>query len=385
MIYLNQAATTWPKPMQTKQAVQAAIALPPFAQNRSVSLENENILEVCRRKLSQLFHIEDRKRIFFTSGATDSFNRIIRGLELEGKKVFITANEHNAVLRPLYNMYEKLKIEIVNCDKDGNLLYEELENRLTADVSAVFVNHCSNVTGKIVDLERIARIVHTTDAILIVDGSQSAGHMEIDVDRMGIDILVFTGHKGLFGLQGTGGYYIREGVCLKPCVYGGTGYDSKRLVMPADNREYEVGTQNLHGIAGLAAGADYILEKGVEVISREEEKLVTKVRQGLCAMQKVTVYGSDDKTIEPESVRRQDKTGPVVSFSLQGIEPSDVAYILANNYDIFVRSGYHCAPLIHESLGCGKSGTVRVSVSCLNTLEEVETLLEAISELEQSL
>lgn len=373
MIYLNQAATTWPKPKMVEKAVQAAIALPPFSQNRSAAADNENIIELCRKKLARLFHIEDEKRIYFSSGATDSFNRIIRGLELEDKKVLVTQSEHNALLRPLYNMYKNVEIDVVNCDSEGNLLYEELEKKITEDVSVVFINHCSNVTGVTVDLKRIARIVHAKDAILVVDGSQSAGHIKIDVEKQGIDILVFTGHKGLFGPQGTGGYYVRPGITLKTTVYGGTGYDSKRLVMEEYNNEYEVGTQNVHGISGLSAGVDYILQEGITNIQYKEQQLMTKLKQELCKMKNVIVYGN------------KNEVGLVLSFNICGLIPSDVAYILANNYEIVVRSGFHCAPLIHQALGTDEKGTVRVSVSYFNTMEEVEQFLKVVKELEQSL
>lgn len=373
MVYLNQAATTWPKPEIVEEAVKQAIALPPFSQNRSGAVGKDSVMESCRKKLANLFHIEDEKRIYFTSGATDSFNRIVRGLELENRKVLVTANEHNAVLRPLYNIYHNLTVDVADCDCNGQLLYEQLEEKMTEDVCAVFVNHCSNVTGVEVDLERIARIVHTKDAILVADVSQSAGHLSVDVEKQGIDILVFTGHKGLFGIQGTGGYYVRPQIALRSSVYGGTGYDSKRLLMEADNREYEVGTQNLPGIAALAAGADYILQVGTEAVLQKEQTLISALRHGLAGMNKVTVYGTEDAK------------GSVVSFNIQGLSPSDVAYILANNYNIIVRSGYHCAALIHKALGCDWGGTVRASVSCLNTMEEIDMFLKAIRELEQSI
>lgn len=373
MIYLNQAATTWPKPEQVEKAAQAAIVLPPFSQNRSVASDNVNVMELCKKTLGKLFNIEDWNRIFFSSGATDSFNRIVRGLALCKKKVIVTANEHNAVLRPLYNIYKDIQIEIIGCSEDGELLYDELEEKLTPDVSAVFVNYCSNVTGMSVDLERIAKIVHKTEAVFIVDCSQSAGHIPVDVMKQEIDILVFTGHKGLFALQGTGGYYVRNGILLKPSVYGGTGYDSKRLVMAYDNEEYEVGTQNMHGIATLQAGADYVLKKGVNVICEYEKMLITTMRRKLHCLNKVIVYGKDDCS------------GSVVSFNIKGLNPADTAYILANNYNIIIRSGYHCAPLIHEALGCDNFGTVRVSVSCFNTIDEINQFLEAIEELEKSI
>lgn len=370
MIYLNQAATTWPKPEIVKEAVQAAIALPPFSQNRSSSVENRReISKLCREKLSELFNIEDADRIYFTSGATDSFNRIVRGLDLEGKKVLISANEHNGVVRPLYNIYKNIDIAIAECDENGDLQYEQFEKLITSDTKAVFVNHCSNVTGAAVDLKRIAQMAHSKGALLVADVSQSAGHIEVDVLNQGVDILVFTGHKGLFGPQGTGGFYIKQDIGVKPVVYGGTGYDSKRIIMEETNAEYEVGTQNLHGIAGLCAGVEFVLQQGIDKIHYQEELLIRHLREGLMKMNNVKVYGSSERN------------GPVLSFNIRGLDCADVAFILANSYEITVRSGFHCAPLIHNALGSDKNGTVRVSVSCFNTMEEIDEFLQVTNDI----
>ena len=385
MIYLNQAATTYPKPETVKEAVKAAIALPPFSQNRTFSAEHqEDISEKCRQRLAKLFHIENRDRIYFTSGATDSFNRIVRGLDLEGQRVIATANEHNAVLRPLYNLYDHLQIDIADIDSEGNLLYEQLEKMLQKSAKAVFVNQCSNVIGKTVDLETISEMAHRAGALVVADVSQSAGHMEVDAEKMGIDILVFTGHKGLFGPQGTGGYYVNPNIRLKQTVFGGTGYDSKRLVMDEDSAEYEVGTQNLHGLAGLCAGVDFVLQQGVQTIQKKEQELLEILRRELGGMKHITVYGgsvSADKASEKESSRKDACGGSVLSFNVRGLSPSDVGYILANSYDIIVRSGFHCAPLVHSALGTDEKGTVRVSVSCFNTVEDIEKLIAAVREL----
>lgn len=374
MIYLNQASTTYPKPEQVINAVTAAITLPPFSQGRSsTNGDSLDVRSACRQKLAQLFHIKNQKRIYFTSGATDAFNRIVRGLELEQKKVVVTQTEHNAVLRPLYNICKNTEIAIAKCDKEGSLSLSELKNQIDNNTAAVFVNHCSNVTGIVLPLEEIGKIVHEKGALLIVDVSQSAGIFDIDVEKMGIDILAFTGHKGLYGPQGTGGFYIRPGIYLRPSVYGGTGHDSRRLVVDDAFEEHEAGTQNLHGLYGLCAGIDFVMETGLSTIRKKEQELMSVMKQGLLDIKKVRVYGANDSV------------GSLVSFNLHGIRADDAAYILANSYDLVLRSGFHCAPLIHQALGCEEHGTIRASVSYFNTFEEIEKFLDAVAELEQSL
>lgn len=378
MIYLNQAATTWPKPETVKKAVEAGIALPPSSQNRGAGKQDEDIAVRCRKELAGLFHTGDYQRFYFTSGATDAFNRIIRGLELEESRVLITANEHNAVLRPLCNIYRNLKMDVAGCDRQGRLDYADFEEKLKSETGAVFVNHCSNVTGQSVNLKKIARLVHQkSKALLVVDASQSAGVLDIDLSKTEIDILVFTGHKGLYGPQGTGGFYLSPEVFLKPVVYGGTGYDSRRLVMEEGWQEYEIGTQNYHGLYGLCAGIEFVRKTGLEKIRQKEQELMGVLTAGLRTLKGVEMYGTENRT--------DVLSGPVLSFNLRGLKPADVAYYLAESYGITVRSGFHCAPLIHRALGCAENGTVRVSVSCFNRVQEIELLVEAIRELEKSL
>lgn len=375
MIYLNNAATTFPKPQCVLDVHAASLALPPVSQFRSSdSVNKEDVFEVLRSNLGRLLHIMDTKRIYFTSGATDSLNIVIRGLKLSGKKILTTRTEHNSVLRPLYNFLGQDRVRLISCDRYGKVKAEDIEAAITPDCGAVLINHCSNVTGMVQDLAAIGKIAGKYGLIFIVDASQSAGCIPIDTTGWNIDVLIFTGHKSLFGPPGTGGYYIREGIDLLPGRFGGTGKDSLKLTYEENDYEYEVGTQNFPGIMALNAGVDYILKRGLLNIEEKEYNLIQLIYKELGKMSRVTLYGT-------QSTNR----GPVVSFNINGLRPSETAYILQNGYEIIVRTGFHCAPLIHESLKTEKFGTVRASISDLTQEEEAEQFIEAIGELQSSL
>lgn len=372
MIYLNQAATTYPKPQCVLEAHTASLYSGPVGQFRSSSTAKEpDIFEKCRCSLGTLFGIKEWKRIFFSSGATDSANAVIYGLPLSGKNVVITQTEHNSILRPLLNLREQVgSVTIVPCDSDGKVEPADIEAAISEETAAVFVNHCSNVTGMIQDIAGIGKITKKKGVILAVDVSQSAGCIPIEADLWGIDILIFTGHKSLFGAQGTGGYYIKEGVEFCPYKYGGTGRDSRQLTYEKGDYEFEPGTQNTPGITALNAGAEYILRRGVERIAEKEQNLMKMLYQGLEDIPGVRVYGNAMKN-----------QGPVMSFTFSGLQSSDIAYILQNGYHITVRAGLHCAPLINDAMGTGKYGTVRVSISDMTQEKEIQSILSAMTEI----
>lgn len=376
MIYLNNAATTYPKPQCVCEAHAVALNNPPSSQFRSAgSFDEKNMFDVCRNNLGKLFGIRDNKRIFFSSGATDSLNKVIGGMNYNGKQIITTQTEHNSVLRPLYNHKElKGHIVVIPCDANGKVKLDELKERISEDTGAVIVNHCSNVTGMVQDIRRIGMMTKEKHVPLIVDASQSAGCIPIDTDLWNIDVLVFTGHKSLFGVQGTGGHYIKEGVNIIPVSYGGTGRDSSQLTYEEGDYEFEVGTQNGPGIYALNAGVSYILEKGLLKIIQHENALMELLYQELKSMKNVTVYGN-----------RIENRGPIISFNMNGLNASDVAYILHNGYGITVRTGLHCAPLMHEALGIHKFGTVRVSISDMTKEEEIEKLIEAVNQINATL
>ena len=325
-----------------------------------------------RQTLGRLLNISDWERIVFCSSATDAFNRIVDGLGIANPQQRLGSydyaiDSHNSVLRPLANKGQNVK--------DATL-------GSVAHYDALFLNHCSNVTGEICDVGREWRdyqIVNRESVnrkLLVLDAAQSAGCIPIDVDGWGVDILVFTGHKGLFGPMGTGGYYVRRGIDLRPAQFGGTGRDSSVIRYgDGDEWEYEVGTQNLPGLAGLMAGVDYVLERGVENIFKKEQQLTQWLIGELRDIDRVQLYVADSGCLQ----------GPVVSFNVEGLNPSDVGYILQNSYGITVRTGLHCSPLIHRELATEKYGTVRVSLSDFTTLQDLETLVQAVGEISGSI
>ena len=374
MIYLNQAASTWPKPPQVLKAHAAALSAVPAGQFRGGSAEAADGMEDCRKRLGTLLGISDFERIYFSSGATDSANAVICGLKLKGRRVLATQTEHNSILRPLLNHKDRVgQVDIVPCDALGRVNPEQVEAMLNTDTAAIFLSHCSNVTGMIQDVSAIAEIAHRHGALLVLDAAQSAGCIPVKGDAWSVDVLVFTGHKSLFGPQGTGGYYVREGIPFSPYRYGGTGRDSRQLTYESGNYEFEPGTQNLPGIAALAAGVAYVLEEGVEQIASKERALMQRLREGLGAIERVRLYG-DARC-----------SGPILSFNIDGLKPADAAYILEGAYGIRVRAGLHCAPLIHWAMGTEECGTIRASVSNMNTEKDVDSLIRAVREIAGSL
>lgn len=371
MIYLNQAATTYPKPQCVLDAYTAAFTHPPAGQYRS-SAGGKDAKEACRKSLGKLLGVQETDRIFFSSGATDSSNALIYGLPLAGKTAAASQTEHNSILRPLMNLKDQVgQVVVIPCDSYGKIHLEALERILEEEKpAAVFVSHCSNVTGMIQNMEAIGQMVHEHETLFVADVSQSAGCIPIDADAWKVDALIFTGHKSLFGVPGTGGYYVRSGIHFRPYRFGGTGRNSSQLTYENGDYEYEPGTANDPGIAALDAGVSWILEKGVTTIAKEEQRLMKKLYEGLDAIPGVKTYGTWKTNL-----------GPVLSFNIADLLPGDTAYILQNSYDITVRTGLHCAPLIHKAMGTMQSGTVRVSISALTAEEDVDALLEAVNEI----
>ena len=375
MVYLNQAATTWPKPACVLRAHAAALSAVPAGQFRGGSpADRQDVTDACRGLICRVLGIADTARLFFSSGATDSANAVISGLPLKGRRVLATQTEHNSVLRPLMNLRDRVgRVDIVPCGASGRVDPEEAEALMDGDTAALFVNHCSNVTGTVQDVRALAAAAHRHGALLVLDAAQSAGCVPVAADAWGVDAVIFTGHKALFGPQGTGGYYVRAGVPFTPYRYGGTGRDSSRLIYGAEDYEFEPGTLNLPGIAALAAGAGYVLDRGIDEIARRDQALIERMRRGLSALERVRLYGGGGPS------------GPVLSFSVDGLNPSDAAYILEGAYGIRVRAGLHCAPLIHKALGSPDQGTIRVSVSVMNTENDADCLVGAVGEIVKSL
>ena len=363
MIYLNNAASSHPKPPEVAQAVFQAVSETPHSGARG-GMGGDSAFQ-CRELLCKLFNAPP-ERFFFTSGATESFNMIIRGLDLH--RVVVTAADHNAVLRPLYMLLPEEAILVAPCSKDGIVTAEALERAVSPDTDAVFVNHCSNVTGAIQDLRAAREIAKRNGVLFIVDAAQSAGLISIDLTALDIDILVFTGHKNLFGPAGIGGFYLRDGVKLNASKFGGTGTEGDS-VKPNATEMFEVGTPNAPGIAGLAAGLSFVLTEGVQSLGAKVETQIEKIVTTLSLLPNVKVYA-------PESAPR----GGTVGFTIDSLSPADIAYILLHSYDIEIRAGHQCAPLFTKGV-CLPDGLSRVSVSAMTPDADIEAFLSAVTEL----
>ena len=378
MIYLDNAATTIHKPEGVAQAmVQALSSLGNSGRGaHEATLDASRIIYGTREKLARLFGIKDPMRIAFTCNATESLNIAINGLFEKGDHVITTMCEHNSVLRPLYRLEENgVELSILPADSKGVPMYGELEQLIQKNTRAIVITHASNLSGNVTDLGRVSAIAQKYKLLLVVDASQSAGCIPIDVEKMEIDVLCFTGHKGLMGPQGTGGIYVREGLEIRPLKVGGSGVHSYDREHPKEMpTALEAGTLNGTGIAGLFSSLDFILDTGVETIHKKEMKLAKRFFDGIKDLPEVTVYGD---------WQNSERTA-IVSVNLGTEESGQVSDWLWEDYGIAVRAGAHCAPLMHKALGTEKQGAVRFSFSYFNTEEEVDTAIQALKEILES-
>ena len=378
MIYLDNAATTIHKPEGVAQAmVQALSSLGNSGRGaHEATLDASRIIYGTREKLARLFGIKDPMRIAFTCNATESLNIAINGLFEKGDHVITTMCEHNSVLRPLYRLEENgVELSILPADSKGVPMYGELERLIQQNTRAIVITHASNLSGNVTDLGRVSAIAQKYKLLLVVDASQSAGCIPIDVEKMGIDVLCFTGHKGLMGPQGTGGIYVREGLEIRPLKVGGSGVHSYDREHPKEMpTALEAGTLNGTGIAGLFSSLDFILDTGVETIHKKEMKLAKRFFDGIKDLPEVIVYGD---------WQNSERTA-IVSVNLGTEESGQVSDWLWEDYGIAVRAGAHCAPLMHKALGTEKQGAVRFSFSYFNTEEEVDTAIQALKEILES-
>ena len=378
MIYLDNAATTIHKPEGVAQAmVQALSSLGNSGRGaHEATLDASRIIYGTREKLARLFGIKDPMRIAFTCNATESLNIAINGLFEKGDHVITTMCEHNSVLRPLYRLEENgVELSILPADSKGVPMYGELERLIQQNTRAIVITHASNLSGNVTDLGRVSAITQKYKLLLVVDASQSAGCIPIDVEKMGIDVLCFTGHKGLMGPQGTGGIYVREGLEIRPLKVGGSGVHSYDREHPKEMpTALEAGTLNGTGIAGLFSSLDFILDTGVEAIHKKEMKLAKRFFDGIKELPEVTVYGD---------WQNSERTA-IVSVNLGTEESGQVSDWLWEDYGIAVRAGAHCAPLMHKALGTEKQGAVRFSFSYFNTEEEVDAAIQALKEILES-
>jgi len=378
MIYLDNSATTFPKPdvvysfmcdFYRKHGVN------PGRSGFDAALETEEVIMNTRKMLTALFNGNDHNRLTFSYNASDSLNMIIQGLACQGDHVVTTKLEHNSVLRPLYHLEQEKIIEVsyVSFDSDGYVDPEDIRKAIRSNTKFVIVNHCSNVIGTIQPVEEIGRICREAGVYFVVDGSQSAGAVTVDMKKMNIDVFVFTGHKCLMGPTGIGGSYVMEGVPVKHTRFGGTGVRSaQRTHLDEYPYRLECGTLNLLGVAGLNAGIKWIQEQGIEKLHEREIGLWDRLRKAVQAIDNVTTYCAGSPVSK----------NPVLSLNIKGFESGDVGTMLDVDYNIACRTGLQCAPLVHEVLGTDKiHGTVRLSIGPFNTDEHIDATINAITEI----
>lgn len=385
MIYLDNAATTFPKPPETEQAmVQAVRALGNAGRGaHEASLAASRILFTAREQLAAFFHAESSSRIAFAQNTTQALNTALFGVLNPGDHVITTACEHNSVLRPLYLLEERgVTHSILRADRQGRIDYGGLDRALRPNTRAIIVTHASNLTGNVTDLERMADFASRHGLLLIVDAAQTAGILPIDVQAMHIDILCFPGHKGLYGPQGTGGLYVKPGLTVHPLFVGGSGFRSYEHTHPKEMpAALEAGTQNAHGIAGLSGGLSFLKKTGTAAVRKREDLLARRFYAGVHRLPGVTLYG-DFTAYETES------TAPgrvaTIALNIGDLSSAETADLLSSSYGIETRAGAHCAPLMHEALGTKERGAVRFSFSYFNTEDETDAAVRAVREISES-
>jgi cysteine desulfurase family protein len=377
IIYLDHAATSWPKPPTVNQAMQTAMeesAANPGRGNHSMAVKASRVLFECRMELAKLFEINNANDIAFTNNTTIALNMAIKGILKEGDHVVATMVEHNSVRRPLEYLKRTrgITIDYVKVNAKGELDLKDIEIALKKNTRLVVCTHSSNLIGSILPVREIGALAHSHGALFLVDAAQSAGILDIDVEGMNIDMMAFPGHKGLLGPQGTGGLYIAPDVDLEPLIHGGTGSQSEEIEQPSVRPDrYEAGTPNTVGIAGLRVGVKKVIELTPKSIYQHEWNLTQQLLNGLVGIPGLSLLGPDIGL---------PRTG-IVSFVLDKYESSEIAFRLDREYGIAVRAGFHCTPLAHYAVHTDKSGAVRASVGVSTTESEVEALIKAMKQL----
>ncbi|MDW7672282.1 MAG: aminotransferase class V-fold PLP-dependent enzyme [Bacillota bacterium] len=380
MIYLDNAATSFPKPRTVVEAVMKQLEQVGGNAGRSGhqgGLATSRVLYETRCLISQLINCSDPLQINFTLNATEALNLAIHGALSTGDHVVTTSMEHNSVLRPLKEAEEKgVSHTIVWGDREGRVDPAEVEKALRPETRMIILNHCSNVTGTLQPLKEMVGIAKKHSLLILIDASQSCGCIPIDVKTLQIDLLAAPGHKALLGPQGTGFLYIDKKHKIKTLKQGGTGSRSEDLRQPETIPDYyESGTQNSHGLAGLKAGVQFVLDQGVDAIHDHERQQVRRLMEGLSVIPRISLYGPP-----PEHPR-----GSVVAFRAAAMDVNQTNYVLDNIYGISARSGLHCAPLVHQTLGTFPEGTIRFSPGIFTTSTEVDATLKAVNEVMKQL
>lgn len=375
-IYLDNAATSFPKPHQVVEAVERTLRLNaanPGRGGHQLSLEAGRLVMECRETLARFFGVRDSTRIAFTANATEAINLGLFGLLVPGDRVVTTSMEHNAVVRPLKALSDQgIEVIRVRADRTGFVEPGAIREACIPGTRLLIMNHCSNVTGTLQAIGQVGPWCRQQGILFMVDAAQSAGVFPIDVEEMAIDLLAVPGHKSLLGPTGTGFLYVRSGLDLRPLLYGGTGNFSQSASQPADMPErLESGTLNTIGLAGLKAGVEFIESVGLDSIRSHELKLVNQLIEGLRTLDDVSLYGPLDASPH----------GGVLSFNIKNMDPSMLGFRLDREYGICCRVGLHCAPEVHGSIGTLPEGTVRLSPGFFNTIDDIEKTLVAIHEI----
>jgi cysteine desulfurase/selenocysteine lyase len=378
VIYLDNAASSWPKPDGTWQAMEhfmRSVGANPGRSGHRLSIEAGRILIEARDALAELFGINDPLRIVFTRNATESLNLAISGMLQHGDHCITTGMEHNSVMRPVRALEKKgVEVTIVPCTSQGELDPQEIEKAIKANTKLIVTTHASNVTGTLMPITEVGAISRAHGIPYCIDAAQTAGAYPIDVTKINIDLLAFTGHKSLYGPQGTGGLYIREGLeeKLDPLMRGGTGSRSESQEQPDFMPDkYESGTPNTVGIAGLGSGVRFCLAQGIPHIRAKEEGLTRMLIEGLGSIPSAIVYGCGD-------AKRQ---VAICSFTIKDLSPSEITMELDEAFGIMSRPGLHCAPIAHQTIGTSPQGTVRLSAGFFTTEEEIAVALEAVEKI----
>ncbi len=373
MIYLDNAATTFPKPESVYAKMDDCMrnyCANPGRSGHKMAMESARVVEETRDIIAKLFNIKNPMDVVYTFNATDSLNLAIKGFLKPGDHVITTTMEHNSVLRPIMEL-ENIGVEhtFVQADEEGRVDPKDVEAAIKDNTKLIAIIHASNVTGTLIDIETIGKIAKNHGITYLVDASQSAGIYDIDVDKLNIDMLAMPGHKGLLGPQGTGVLYVNNKIRLHSQREGGTGSKSEEIIQPdLYPDKYESGTHNTPGIVGLGAGVEFLLETGLDNIRKHEEELSQYMIDEILKIDGVKLYG-------PKSAKER---AAVIAVNIKDLDSGEVTFRLDREFGIATRSGIHCAPLAHKSIGTLKQGAVRFSLGYFTTKEEVEEAIKAL-------
>ena len=376
-IYLDNAATSFPKPKEVADAVYDFMINNGTSSGRGSykkAMQSDYIVYECRKLIGNLFNFDDPKKVVFTSNVTDSLNIAIRGILKENDHVITSSLEHNAVWRCLKTLEKdiNIKIDTVECSKDGITNPEDIKKYIRKDTALIVFTQASNVLGTIQPVKEIGKIARENNIVFLVDAAQSAGAMKIDIKEDNIDILAFTGHKSLLGPMGTGGLIINTDIDIKPLKAGGTGGDSAYEYQPDYYPNHlETGTSNVSGIAGLRAAIKFLNREGIDNIHNKEKELTKYALQRLETVKDIEIYGPKDC----------EKILSVISFNIKNKRPEDISTILDQKYDIMLRAGLHCAPTAHSVINTKDRGSLRIGIGYFNTKDDIDKLVEALNNL----